>query len=741
MSDNISPKDNDTSRRLISRLKNGTILGIPSTIKLIPEKVIDFMRALSAGTESREDLNTYQKAHRHVSRLWGNFSPEEKIEKSPASKFNTTRKALTAYWTGEKCKLAWEQTGFVVGLSAILAKDTVWLAESGAQIISGLAALEHKDPNALTNIFTNVAKVVGFTTVFIVANDRIIKIKNDVSRNMTGWMTTELTSSLLDERDKVQRFTHNRSTDKNAPDQMPESPHQTMGRVINDMSSNISFVLTQTIETLMTTLFVGKAMYDHSVPVHFMDSMGIPFGDKGTFALAVAAAGAFLGLSIPQGIKITKTLEKNYENMSEKTGHLSELFVNLFSRGEAIAASNGHISLKKQFDQTISDLQESRKQDTDIQRRYSRFAGIQDGVGKHIVSVIPGFAGLASGHLKFSGFLESQSLMLGSFVMVNFYCMYAIPALARTATYAKQVSGLAGMIDLIQDKKEYYKLSGIHEFERNPLLSQQGSTKNHDPVLSLRNIELMHPGKTESFLTIPDVSISKGEWVYVEGKSGIGKSCLFKCIADLWPHGRGEISIAPKLKVFSARQDADIDTHYTLAEQVMYGSQSPSTDLKDHANHKFSETGKDNDRILWALNTAGLSQFTHQIESKTYNGKNWSELLSGGQKQKLVLARVLFQQPDILLMDEATSALDSKSKHEYLMTLKTFCPNTTVLAIMHDDHIPMDSNDQHYFGKKLKLENGTANLEPLENNSYLNLTNTPLAQQSVLSYPQTPTAH
>lgn len=748
MSDDVSARGSATFRRLKDYLKTGTILGgwffaassatssaassAASFAQRVPDIVIRFMRTLAAGTDPHEDAdpkdpqNPYKWAWRRVSRLWGGSDsiPPNEADKTSVSKFNTTRKILTAYWTSETWKQAWGQTGLIVGLSALLAQDTVWLTPSSAEFLANLANFKPHDPTSLKTIFTNLAEVGGFGVLMTVINDRLMRYRMGMRQNMIHWMTTEFMSAILQERDGVQKFTHNRTPNDTSPDAMPANPHQSLGNVINQMNQLITFIGAETAATLMTTLFITKALYDHSVPVEFLDNfatqlnsffpdgmMNLKPGNKGTFALAMAAGMGYLVLTVPKAYKICQATEKNYMKTLDKLGEMSGFLVNLFDHGEAIAASKGHAPLKHTFDESFADLQEYVKKDDRSFRKYSRFSSLQHMIGDKVISLIPGFSGLYSGTLNFQGLIETQGLVLGSFFAINNYIMQTFPSLARIKTFSGQLTEIARMIDRMKDKEDFYSQSGIHEFKRATLVAPTQQGLENPIVLTVNDVELMHRGKeAHPFLEIPSLDIRKGDWLYVEGESGSGKSCLFKTIANLWPYGRGHIHTAADAKIFYAKQEPVIGTSFTLAEQVIYGLESVSTNFKNYVNDHFSGSEKVIDRIEWALNIAGLSGFSDHLMSRTCNGRTWPEVLSGGQKQKLVLARILFQQPDILLLDEATSALDSQSKQHFFSALKTHCPETTVLAIIHDEIAPKDADGTPYFSHKLQLSQGTATL-------------------------------
>jgi vitamin B12/bleomycin/antimicrobial peptide transport system ATP-binding/permease protein len=172
-----------------------------------------------------------------------------------------------------------------------------------------------------------------------------------------------------------------------------------------------------------------------------------------------------------------------------------------------------------------------------------------------------------------------------------------------------------------------------------------------------------------------------------------------KAAAGLWPYGRGKFQTHANTRVFYAHQKPDLTGNYTLSEHVQYGIGQP-------LEHHLSSDEKE--RIVWALKTAGLSEFSSFIDQKQLGGKSWDSILSGGQRQKLVLARILYQKPDMIFLDEATSALDPQAKIRYFDVLKAHCSNATVMAITHDGLSPGNSGYCGHFTSEIALMGGIA---------------------------------
>jgi putative ATP-binding cassette transporter len=167
----------------------------------------------------------------------------------------------------------------------------------------------------------------------------------------------------------------------------------------------------------------------------------------------------------------------------------------------------------------------------------------------------------------------------------------------------------------------------------------------------------------EEIVRVKDLSIELGERVLVTGPSGSGKTSLFRALGGVWPFGEGSIRI-PKganLLVLPQRPYLPLGT---LRGALAYpGPES-------------SFTPKEIDEMIDAV---GLSDLRDELDVTAY----WADKLSGGEQQRLSIARALLQKPDWLFLDEATSALDEPAESELYRLLLTRLPNAAIVSIGH----------------------------------------------------------
>ncbi|MCY1362133.1 Vitamin B12 transport ATP-binding protein BacA [compost metagenome] len=183
----------------------------------------------------------------------------------------------------------------------------------------------------------------------------------------------------------------------------------------------------------------------------------------------------------------------------------------------------------------------------------------------------------------------------------------------------------------------------------------------------------------------------------VVGESGSGKTSLIKAINGLWAHGRGTVATPRNIRTLYAAQDVKLQA-VSLKELVCLPD--PASDYPDT-------------RVAVALHEAGLGEFIDEFPKDGRDGQSWDLLLSGGQKQKLVLARILLLRPGLLFLDEATSALDTQAVHAFYQAILDHCPEATVIAVMHDVSPIRSASGVDFFDSVLTIDRGVAKKMPI----------------------------
>jgi vitamin B12/bleomycin/antimicrobial peptide transport system ATP-binding/permease protein len=158
-----------------------------------------------------------------------------------------------------------------------------------------------------------------------------------------------------------------------------------------------------------------------------------------------------------------------------------------------------------------------------------------------------------------------------------------------------------------------------------------------------------------------------GDRIMVRGPNGSGKSTLFRAIAAIWPFGRGQIHIPANQKLEFLPQRPYIPVT-SLRGAVAYPS--PGAEFSD-------------DQIREVLGAVGLQRFCGRLDEV----QHWSARMSGGEQQRLAVARALLHKSDWLFLDEATASLDEDGERAMYSLLLQRLPRSTIVSIAHRPQI------------------------------------------------------
>ena len=175
----------------------------------------------------------------------------------------------------------------------------------------------------------------------------------------------------------------------------------------------------------------------------------------------------------------------------------------------------------------------------------------------------------------------------------------------------------------------------------SPVIAKDGASSSTPAPNALRtqNLQVALPGGV-ALLAHTALHAHAGERVLLQGPSGAGKSTLFRALAGIWPFARGEVS-----------RPAD-------AMFIPQRPYFPNGPLRDALAYPELPTRYSEAQMRQALADALLPELADQLDQ----WNTWGQKLSGGEQQRLALARVFLKQPQWVFADEATSALDAPTE-------------------------------------------------------------------------------
>ena len=195
-------------------------------------------------------------------------------------------------------------------------------------------------------------------------------------------------------------------------------------------------------------------------------------------------------------------------------------------------------------------------------------------------------------------------------------------------------------------------------------------------MMEIKNLSYHYKGAPE-VLTDISFTVEPGKFLAILGNNGVGKSTLLKCFNHILKPDSGEVLLDGKnLLTQSSRE---------VAKQVAFVSQSvPDTQMTVHDVVMLGRRPY----MTWGFTEEDhniVHDAMHRLDVEDMRGRFLNQL-SGGEKQKVMLARALAQQPKALLLDEPTSALDIQNQYGVLKMVRDVCHKDQIIAVMviHD---------------------------------------------------------
>ncbi|MBS0256616.1 MAG: ABC transporter ATP-binding protein/permease [Proteobacteria bacterium] len=422
-------------------------------------------------------------------------------------------------------------------------------------------------------------------------------------------------------------------------------------------------------------------------PVDFVAGVIAAFVSASTFIVVLWTIGGALTLPIG-GLSVTipgflviaaviyalitsssiALIGRNFVRVSEVKNQLEAEFRYTLTRvrenGESIALLGGEEEERSDLDRRFRNVRHQWKQ---MAQQYMRTTVVSHG-SMLIAPVVPLLL-CAPKFLDGSMSLGQVMQAASAFTIVQSAFGWLVdnyPRLADWNACARRVASLMMSLDGLERAEQSDKLGRIVHGET------EGET-----MLSLKDVSVSL-GDGTAVVKETDVEIGRGERVLVAGESGSGKSTLVRAIAGLWPWGGGSVSFRAGSRLFMLPQRPYVPSG-TLRRAVCYPQAAESW--------TFEEIGE-------ALDKVGLGHLKDKVEEEA----PWDQTLSGGEKQRLTFARLLLNDPDIIVMDEATAALDEKSQDRMMQTVIDELPDATIISVAHRAEL------EAFHSRKITLE-------------------------------------
>ncbi|KAI8099738.1 ABC transporter transmembrane region 2-domain-containing protein [Halteromyces radiatus] len=269
------------------------------------------------------------------------------------------------------------------------------------------------------------------------------------------------------------------------------------------------------------------------------------------------------------------------------------------------------------------------------------------------------------------GFITNKRLML-SLADAGGRMMYSYKEMAELAGYTSRVYSLVSVLHALRVKeydgpkdKRRYALTNI-EGQIHTTEAKNGIIFDNVPIV------IPIPGKDmvgDSLVNALNIHVKPGEHLMITGPNGVGKTAVARVIASLWPVFEGDLSKPQDKDIFYIPQRPYLSLG-SLRDQIIY----------PHTVDDMKKAGRTDDELMEILKVVHLAYIPDR-EGGWETQKEWKDVFSGGEKQRVCMARLFYHHPQYAVLDECTSAVSTDV--EGLMYSHAKDMGITLLTISH----------------------------------------------------------
>ncbi|WP_434623363.1 ABC transporter ATP-binding protein/permease [Azospirillum sp. B2RO_4] len=534
------------------------------------------------------------------------------------------------YWSSEE---KWAARGLlaaivVLNLAAVFME--VWFTQINADIFD---ALQEKNQSGFVHallVFGGLALVFIAVAVYRLYLNQMLQIR------WRRWLTERYLGDWLENQTFYRLQFANTGTDN--PDQ----------RIAEDLRSFVQLTLSLSLGFLTNLVSLVSFL---AILWSLSGSVTIPWlgidlpGYMVWVALVYAVAGTWITHWIGRPLARLSFDQQRYE------ADFRFALVRLRENAESVALQQGEAQEARGFGDRFGRVVANW---WSLMRTQKRLVWFTSAYGQ--IAVI--FPLLVAAPRYFSGALPLGSLMQTSqaFGQVQGSLSWFIDAYVNLADWHATTSRLTGF---------HHAVQSVRADARDHAGVERAAAS--DGALTLDGLALTLPhGGTP--LVRADLTVQPGDTLLITGPSGSGKSTILRAIAGIWPFGHGRIALpaggtttANGSMVLPQKPYLPIGT---LRATVTYPA----------APHAFEA-----EAVREVLDAVGMAGFADRLDEEDH----WSQRLSGGEQQRIAIARALLHKPDWLYLDEATSACDPETEERLYGLLRTRLPGTTLVSVGH----------------------------------------------------------
>ncbi|WP_294614318.1 ABC transporter ATP-binding protein/permease [uncultured Gilliamella sp.] len=537
---------------------------------------------------------------------------------------------IRPFWRSSQSIIAWLLLIATITLSLISIWFNILINEWNGQFFN---ALQKLDSTALYNLLWEFLLLIGILILLVVYADYLRKKLLIKWRN---WMTEQITQKWLAKNGQHYHLQIRKLE--------PDNPDQRIAEDIQLLISQSLSLLISFLTSLLTFISFSMILWNLSGSISF-SIFGITITIPGYMFFVCI-------LYVAVGILLTHVIGRklhgiNIEKQKNEANYRSAL-INCRENSDTIAGQHGQAQeqakLQNYFLAIIHNWYQLIKKERNLLFFVNGF--------NHLSSLAPIFFALPkfiANAIQLGGLMQIRM----AFIQLNSALSWFIFCYKDIAIWQATVTRLYNFVILLEEPIEsnVKKCDDKSEF-----------------LLDVTNLQVMSANNAP--LVSFSCQLKAGQSIIIAGVSGIGKSTLLKCLAGFWPYFSGSIYRT--------------DNYIWMPQNNYIGSGK----LADLISYPKSAENYNQSQLEEALIFAGLNKLVFEL----LHHDNWETRLSGGEKQRLLLARLYLNKPDLLLLDEITSGLDIQNAIIMIDRLKEALPHSAIVFVSHQSELQNQVN-------------------------------------------------
>ncbi|MBD1997442.1 ABC transporter ATP-binding protein/permease [Leptolyngbya sp. FACHB-541] len=542
-----------------------------------------------------------------------------------------------SYWTGDE---KWQARGLLLGVVLFLLAYTglsVLLNNKRGVLISALSAQD--EPRFWQTVMIFLAVLVIYAPLLA----GYTYLRDRLSLQWRRWLTERFVNRYFSDRAYYQL---------NISDINIDNPDQRIAEDVRSFTQESLTFLLALVESFLAVVAFSGVLWGISRPLVFF---------LGLYAL--------VGTLVTTGVFGKPLVRLNFEQLRREANFRFSL-VRIRENAEAIAFYRGEERESNQVEQRFSEVFENVKR----LLVWELSLNVLTNAYEFIPFILPALVvapGIFAGEIEVGKVSEAQ----GAFVRVFFSLNIIVARFQSLTTFTAGINRLytfAEFLEQVETDQTQTTAATSTEGTAKGIQTEASSNSERPSVIQvvesdrlvLEDLTLQTPNRQRTLIKDLSIEIPSGQGLLVMGPSGCGKSSLLRALAGLWNAGTGKIT-RPKADQILFLPQRPYMVMGTLRDQLLY----PNTRLQVEDQHLK--------QVLEQVNLADLDERFGGFDAE----REWADVLSLGEQQRLTFARLLLNKPNYAILDEATSALDLDNEERLYQHLAAM--GATFLSVGH----------------------------------------------------------